>query len=307
MPRPDGHPERATPPAIRCPRVLVLDSGIGGLGIASAIRRAVPEAGLTYLADHGWFPYGSRDADALAARLVRLVGLLSGRHAPDLVVIACNTASTAALAALRAAFPALAFVGVVPPVKWAAARSRTRTIGLLATEATVGRAYVRDLRDRFAPDCRLVAHGAGRLAGLAEARFRGEKVTRDAVADELAPLFAAPGGDCIDTICLGCTHYGLLLDELRAAAPAGLEWLDPAEAVARRVAGLLDRPVAPGAASGAAAAPGRAYSTRLPDAAGARDALRSGFARAGFAPLLPLDMDEAALSPPADQWPRLTA
>ncbi len=223
-------------------QILVIDSGVGGLGIVGAIRKAAPEAAIAFVADHGFFPYGEKTDLELVERLASLLGRLSEAVRPEIVVLACNTASTIALAPLRARLPT-PFVGCVPPVKWASAVSRTRVIGLLATGATVGRTYVHDLRMRFAPDCRLIAHGARGLAGLAERHFVGEPLSPGAVAAEIAPLFAAEDGHLIDTVCLGCTHYGLLLAALRDASPRPLAWLDPADAVARRVAALLAAPV----------------------------------------------------------------
>ena len=255
-------------------QILALDSGIGGLGIVGALRRAVPDAAIAFVADHGFFPYGERaDAD-LVAHLDRLLDRLIARIRPDIVVIACNTASTIALAPLRDRFPDQPFVGCVPPVKWAAAVSRSRTIGLLATGATVRRDYVRDLQRRFAPDCRLVSHGAPGLAALAERRFRGETLPPRAIDDEIAPLFASAEGAAIDVVCLGCTHYGLLLAELRDRAPRPVAWLDPAEAVARRAAAVL-----------AASGPGRtdaidaAFTTAGP---AGLDAFRRGLAPYGY-------------------------
>lgn len=231
--------------------VLALDSGVGGLGIVRALRDAIPGVAITYLADNAFRPYGDKPDAVLTGRLVELVGGLVRAVAPELVVIACNTASTIALAELRRAIP-LPFVGTVPPVKWAASLSQTRTIGLLATEATVGRAYVADLQARFAPDCRLVARAAPGLVELAERHFVGEAIDDDAAAAELAPLLRAEGGEAIDAVCLGCTHFGLLLPALRRAAPGNIAWLDPAGPVARRTAELL----------GAAAATGRAARDR---------------------------------------------
>ena len=220
------------------PHVLAIDSGVGGLGIVRALRDAVPGVAITYLADNAFRPYGDKPDAVLTARLLDLVGRLVRAVEPDLVAVACNTASTIALADLRAAIP-LPFVGTVPPVKWAASLSRSRTIGLLATEATVGRAYVRELQRRFAPDCRLLARAAPGLVELAEHRFVGGHVDPASVARELAPLLGGDDGGAIDAICLGCTHFGLLLPDLRRAAPAGIAWLDPAGPVARRAAELL--------------------------------------------------------------------
>ncbi len=252
--------------------VLAIDSGIGGLGVVGALRRAIPGVVVTYVADHGFYPYGQRTDGELTARLVSLVGRAIDARSPEVVVIACNTASTIALEALRTAFR-VPFVGTVPPVKWAASISRTRTIGLLATEATVGRAYVRDLQQRFAPDCRLVAYGARGLADLAEARFVGRAEGGEAVEMALRGLFGQDGGEAIDTVCLGCTHYGMLMAELRAARP-DVAWLDPAEAVARRTTSLLaGMPLAEGPGLDVALT-----TRRSADPA----ALESAFARYGF-------------------------
>ena len=217
-----------------------------------ALRDAIPGVAVTYLADNAFRPYGDKPDAVLTARLVGLVGALVRAVEPELVVIACNTASTIALEELRRTIP-LPFVGTVPPVKWAASLSRTRTVGLLATEATVGRAYVADLQRRFAPDCRLVARAAPGLVELAERHFVGERVADATIAAEIEPLLAAEGGDAIDAVCLGCTHFGLLLPALRRVAPENIAWLDPAGPVARRAAELIGR-----------ASPLRACRTRAP-------------------------------------------
>ena len=218
--------------------LLAFDSGIGGYGIVGSLRRRLPGARITMLADNALYPYGELADAALIGRVESLLAAAIARLAPDAVVIACNTASTVALGALRERFD-LPFVGCVPPIKWAASLTRTRHIGLLATAATVRRPYLRDLAQRFAPDCRLLAHGARGLADLAEAAFRAQPIDHRAIRDELEALFGQPGGERIDTVCIGCTHYSFLLDALRAASPAQVTWLDPADAVARRVEAVL--------------------------------------------------------------------
>jgi len=219
-------------------RLLVFDSGIGGLGVVQEARRLVPDAGITYLADNAGFPYGAKSDDVLIPRIEALIGAAVEEFAPDVVVIACNTASTIALTRLRQRF-AVPFVGCVPAVKPAAASSRNRAVGLLATPATIGRVYVRELIEKFAADCRVFSHGATNLADLAERRFLGHAVTADEVRAELAGLFIQTDAAHIDTIILGCTHYRFLLPELRAAAPDHISWLDPAEAVARQAGVVL--------------------------------------------------------------------
>ncbi len=219
-------------------RILAFDSGIGGYGIVGALRAHLPNAWIAMLADNAFYPYGEVPDAALVARIGQVIGDAIRDLAPDAVVIACNTASTVALGALRARFD-LPFIGCVPPIKWAASLSRTRHIGLLATRATVRRPYLSELARRFAPDCRLIAHGARGLADLAEMAFRGIAVDRSAVRGEVEILFGQPGGEAIDIVCIGCTHYSFLLEALRGASPEGIIWLDPAQAVAKRTEAVL--------------------------------------------------------------------
>jgi glutamate racemase len=219
-------------------RLAVIDSGIGGLGVVREIRRLLPAADIVYVADNGGFPYGALSDAAVVARCERIVAALIGLVDPSAVVVACNTATTIALAPLRARF-AVPFVGCVPAIKWAAKTSRSKTFGLLATPATVRREYLRELIEQFAQGCTVLTHGASRHAPLAERRFRGLDVDRDLVRAEVEVLTKAPGAEALDTIVLGCTHYGFVLPELRAAAPPAITWLDPAGAVARRVSHFL--------------------------------------------------------------------
>ncbi|GBQ98966.1 glutamate racemase [Acetobacter nitrogenifigens DSM 23921 = NBRC 105050] len=220
-------------------RVLAFDSGIGGLGIVAALRHRLPGARIDYLADNALFPYGEQEDETLIRHIVALLTDAVRRLNPDVVVVACNTASTLALTSLRAACPTVPFVGCVPPIRWAARLSQTRVIGLLATRATVRRPYVAALREQYAPDCVLIAHGARHLADMAERTFRGEAADPAVISRELRGLFEQPNGDRIDAVGIGCTHYTFLLDALRQAAPPDVAWLDPADAVARRTATVL--------------------------------------------------------------------
>lgn len=209
--------------------VLVFDSGVGGLGVVAALNQLAPDLPLTYLADNGFFPYGEKADDVLLSHLVQLIRTEIEQHAPEAIVIACNTASTIALSALREAF-SIPFIGCVPPIKPAAAASQTRCIGVLATPATVRRPYLNGLIERFAPDCKVLSLGTPALAALAEQKFRGGRVM---VADAIAPLFTQPDSEKIDAIALGCTHYSFLLPEFMALRP-DLTWHDPALPVARQ-------------------------------------------------------------------------
>lgn len=174
----------------------------------------------------------------LVPRVVSVIGAAIAAYRPDIVVIACNTASTIALPALRAAF-AVPFVGTVPAIKPACAASRSRHIAVLGTEATVGREYTRALIREFSQGCDVTLAGSANLATLAERHLRGEPVANAEIAAEIAPCFVELEGRRTDTIVLACTHYPLLLDRMLRLAPWPVEWIDPAPAIARRVTDLI--------------------------------------------------------------------
>ena len=238
-----------TPPPgadVAAPTILVFDSGLGGLTVHRAVAQARPDARYVYAADDAFFPYGAHGEAELSARLVALMGELIGAHRPDLVVIACNTASTLVLPQLRARY-SVPFVGTVPAIKPACAASRSKRVSVLGTQATVGREYTRALIRDFANGADVTLVGSARLAGLAEADLRGEEVGDAAIAQELAPCFVDAGGRRTDTIVLACTHYPLLLPRLQQLAPWPVAFVDPAPAIARRVVELIGPAQAGGA------------------------------------------------------------
>ncbi len=218
--------------------VLVFDSGVGGLTVFREILRARPDARYVYLADDAGFPYGNQPKQALIARIIDVIGAAIATHAPDLVVIACNTASTLALAELRAHF-SVPFVGTVPAIKPACAQSRSKRIAVLGTLATVSREYTKALIREFAAGCDVVLVGSPKLASFAEYELAGEPVRDTEIAAEIAPCFVETNGARPDPVVLACTHYPLLIDRFKALAPWPVDWLDPAPAIARRVADLL--------------------------------------------------------------------
>jgi glutamate racemase len=220
------------------PTILVFDSGLGGLTVFREVVKARPDARYLYVADDAFFPYGRHEEAALIARLVPLMGKLIGEYRPDLVVIACNTASTLALTHLRAAY-SIPFVGTVPAIKPACASSKSRLVSVLGTEATVAREYTRKLIRDFGQGCEIALVGSARLASLAEAALRAEPVEDAAILAEIAPCFIERGERRTDTVVLACTHYPLLLDRLERLAPWPVAWIDPAPAIARRVVQLL--------------------------------------------------------------------
>jgi glutamate racemase len=217
--------------------LLVFDSGVGGLSVLDEIRSALPQAPVVYVADNGGFPYGTKTETEIAARVPALLGRLAERFRPRLIVIACNTASTIALASVRAALD-LPIVGTVPAIKPAAEQSETRVIGVLGTNATVRQPYVDDLSTRFASDCLVLRHGSAALVELAEASLRGEATPDHAYADALAGLLDQEGGSRMDIVVLACTHFPLIADRLAAVAPRPLRFVDGAKGIARRTAYL---------------------------------------------------------------------
>ena len=223
------------------PTILVFDSGLGGLTVLREIVRARPDAHYVYVADDAFFPYGHHSEDEIIARVVPLMGDLIAAHAPDLAVIACNTASTLVLSHLRSAYT-VPFVGTVPAIKPACARSKTRRVSVLGTKGTVNREYTRALIRDFAGGCEVTLVGSPELASLAEAALRGQHVSDEAILAEIRPCFVGDANDAsarTDTIVLACTHYPLLLDRLVKLAPWKVDWIDPAPAIARRVSDLL--------------------------------------------------------------------
>lgn len=219
--------------------ILFLDSGLGGLTVLREFRTLAPRERLVYVADDAGFPYGPWDEERLRAHLVTLFGALIERHDPRGVVIACNTASTVAIEVLRAAYPHVPFVGTVPAIKPAAERTSSGVVAVLATPGTVRRAYTADLIERFARQAHVRLVGSERLAGMAEAHLRREPLVMDEVRAEIAECFYVNASGRTDIVVLACTHYPFLANVFRRLAPWPVDWLDPAEAIARRVLDVL--------------------------------------------------------------------
>ena len=221
------------------PRILLFDSGMGGLTVASAVAKQLPDAHLVYSADNAGFPYGAWKEQDLSARIVKVLGALIARVKPDVVVIACNTASTIAMKELRETYP-VPFVGTVPAIKPAAAMTKSGIIGVLATPGTVNREYTHSLIHTYAFHCKVFLHGAPRLAEIAEQKLRGHKVDMDELRNEIMPVYRKRDGGRTDVVVLGCTHYPLLVDEINEVAPWPVTFIDPAPAIARRVADVAE-------------------------------------------------------------------
>ncbi len=221
------------------PKILVFDSGLGGLTVFAEVALLRPDAEYVYAADDAGFPYGALPEAALAPRVLAVMERLIASYRPDVAVIACNTASTLVLPHLLARFPQLPFIGTVPAIKPAASQSRSKLISVLATPGTVARDYTRDLVRAYAADCRVTLIGSTSLASLAEAYMQGEAPSDAAILREIAPAFVEEGDRRTDAIALACTHYPLLIEPFERLAPWPVTWIDPAPAIARRTDHVL--------------------------------------------------------------------
>lgn len=219
------------------PTVLVFDSGVGGLSVYDEVRQLLPDLHYLYAFDNAGFPYGEKTETFIIERVVAIVEAITQRYPLSLVIIACNTASTISLPALRQRF-AFPVVGVVPAIKPAARLTRNGVVGLLATRATVRRPYTHELVEQFAPSCKIEMLGSAELVELAEAKLHGDEVSLDEVRHIVQPWLRM--SEPPDTVVLGCTHFPLLREELQQVLPEGTRLIDSGAAIARRTAWLLE-------------------------------------------------------------------
>lgn len=219
--------------------ILVFDSGIGGLTVLREARVIMADQNFVYVADDKAFPYGDWEENALCERMVNLFGKLIERWKPEICVIACNTASTIGISALREAYPDQQFVGTVPAIKPAAERTSSGLVSVLATPGTVKRQYTQDLIDQYASKCHVTLVGSTKLAALAETYMRGGFTDEEAVKQEIMPCFIGDGIRRTDIVVLACTHYPFLANRMRKMAPWPVDWIDTSEAIARRAHDLM--------------------------------------------------------------------
>ncbi len=217
--------------------VGIFDSGVGGLTVAAAVHRLLPALPIRYIADTAFFPYGERPAEDVEARSHALTRRLIDEGCA-LVVVACNTASSAALELLRSQFT-VPIVGMEPPLKPAAERTRSGRVAVLVTPGTARGERLARLRENYAGDAEVAVIPMPGLADLVEAgEVSGARI--DAALREAIASLATAGAPPVDEIALGCTHYGFLRPALEALLGPGVEVLDAADAVARRVRHQLE-------------------------------------------------------------------
>ena len=214
----------------------IFDSGSGGLSVFREIRRVMPHDRYIYYSDNANCPYGEKSREFITARAREITRLLISKGA-RLIVIACNTATAAAIATLRREFD-IPFVGMEPAVKPAALGTRSGVIGVLATAGTLSASKYLDTRDRFTEGIKVVEHVGSGFVELVESLDLDSGHAREVVSASLQPLLTQGA----DTIVLGCTHYPFLLpvmEEVAAGYGTDVRFIDPAPAVARQVSKIL--------------------------------------------------------------------
>ena len=231
----DGGAQPALSPLPDGP-VGVMDSGVGGLSVLRHLRAELPAEDCLYFADQAHIPYGPRPAEQVFAFTAAITGFLLARHT-KLVVVACNTATTAALDRLRQTFPDLPFVGMEPAVKPAAAQTRSGVVGVLATPGTLSSDRYASLMARFAANVRVLEDPCLGLVQLIEAGASQSAETRTLLERAVAPMLAAGA----DTLVLGCTHYPFIRPLLEEIAGPDVTIIDPAPAVARHTRNVLQQ------------------------------------------------------------------
>lgn len=227
-------PTIASAPASQTAVIGIFDSGVGGLSVVREIMAQLPAQRLIYLADQAHAPYGQRSLAEIRALSEGITRFLLAQGA-GLIVVACNTASAAALHWLRAQLPETPFVGMEPAVKPATSRTRTGHVGVIATAATFQGELFASLLDRYASNVTVHTQVCPALVPLVEAGELDSASAQAAVQEYLAPLLASG----IDELVLGCTHYPFLRPLIEAAVGPGVEVIDPAPAVARQVTRVL--------------------------------------------------------------------
>ena len=219
-------------------RILIFDSGVGGIAISKAIKTHLGTCELHLVIDNDFFPYGDKDEAQLTERVSAVLAKANALIMPDVIVIACNTASTLVLESLRSQYD-IPIVGVVPAVKPAAAQSQSHFIGVIATPATVERDYTHGLIDDFAPHCEVLLQGSSELVHLAEDWAYDGIVDEQQISAVLAPFKATYEQNNLDTLVLACTHFPLLKKQIqRILSPVKI--IDSSDAIGRQVIRVLE-------------------------------------------------------------------
>ncbi|MDF1485362.1 glutamate racemase [Ramlibacter sp. H39-3-26] len=240
-----------------CAPIGVFDSGIGGLSVLRALRAELPHEDFVYLADSGHAPYGERGDAYVTARSQAIAGFLHARHGIKALVVACNTATAAAIHLLRERLPGLPIVGVEPAIKPAVAASRTGRVGVIATRGTLGSAKFQQLLRSQEPQARFTLQPCDGLAlAIERSAHPGSAENATEIRALCARYISAMGpfgmqAEAMDTLVLGCTHYVFAQAPLRQLLPAGVALIDTGAPVARHTRRLLGTALNPQAGDGA--------------------------------------------------------
>ncbi|WP_372931929.1 glutamate racemase [Shewanella putrefaciens] len=218
--------------------ILVFDSGSGGLTVAAEIKKRIPNIRLSYVSDAGFFPYGKKPHDILKKRILDVISKASSLTQPDIIVIACNTASTIALDLLRAELN-IPIVGVVPAIKPAASLSKSKVVMVLGTHTTVNSAYVKMLITNFATECTVLVEDSEALVLASEQKLLSNGFDPDIVTQEIQRIFSKPDAFNTDVLVLACTHFPLINAEIKNALPHHVTVIDSGLAIANRTHSLL--------------------------------------------------------------------
>ncbi len=259
-------------------KALIFDSGVGGLSVYREIQARLPQVSYTYLFDNAAYPYGELAQETLLQRVDMLITQLVAEQGFDIVVIACNTASTVVLPCLREKL-SIPVVGVVPAIK-PASMLASKAVGLIATPATITRQYTHDLIRDFSSDKNVELLGSTRLVDMAEEKLRGKAVDMDELASILSPLRQQ-----IDVAVLGCTHFPLIKEEIQAVLGKDVMLVDSGEAIARRVQDLLHLE--------SGCAQGHRHSIFSSAPPWEEDALNEKLEQLGFSPVRPFPLQGA--------------
>ncbi|MCM8534905.1 MAG: glutamate racemase [Lentisphaeraceae bacterium] len=220
--------------------ILLVDSGVGSLEINFQISKLIQDAPIISIGDQLNFPYGNKSETFIREKITDLIDLGIKNFSPQVIVVACNSASTFLLPELREKF-ALPIVGVVPPVKPAARNSDTKVIGILSTEKTAKTSYLDNLIQKYASGVETIIVPTNKLATFAEQKASGNLVSNSDLYKELSPLIESPLYSSVDNLVLGCTHFSLLKDEISQNLRRSIEIHDPAEAIAKQVLRVYPR------------------------------------------------------------------
>lgn len=258
-------------------QVLIFDSGVGGLSIFHEVLQKNGNINCTYLFDNAYYPYGELEDSFLIQRITQLLLSFEKKQPVDLIIIACNSASTVALDSLRCHL-SVPVVGVVPAIKPAVQLTKNGVIGLLATPATIKRHYITLLINEFAAHLEVLKIGSTELVNLAEEKLQGVAVDKDRLRKVLAPWLALSNQP--DTLVLGCTHFPLLKEEIASCFQNRVQLVDSGKAIANRVYQLLGEQ-----RGGQCCSQHKAYYTKPISPGDKLIALRASFLAYGFSSL----------------------